>query len=290
MNDTIIIYHDNCIDGFTAAWVCWKKFGYEATYIGAKYGDAPPDVSGKDVYIVDFSYPRGVLIKMEKQAKSLLVLDHHTSAEGSLRGLGFCVFDMERSGAGLAWDYFFPEEERPWLVDYVEDRDLWKWKWPSSKAVSAFIATHNQTFDIWEKLASGTVQDAWNLGSVVLSYIDRYVREMKEHARIIEFEGYMVPIVNAPYINISELVGSMAETSCAFHRRNTEFDTADVCENCHGTGSAPFAIGWFQRGDGLYAYSLRSRGDFDVSELAKRYGGGGHKNAAGFVRGERIRG
>ena len=36
-------------------------------------------------------------------------------------------------------------------------------------------------------------------------------------------------------------------------------------------------------GDGHYKGSLRSRGRVDVSELAARFGGGGHHNAAGFV-------
>ena len=40
--------------------------------------------------------------------------------------------------------------------------------------------------------------------------------------------------------------------------------------------------------DGRFQYSLRSRGDFDVSELAKKHGGGGHKGAAGFVVDELV--
>lgn len=44
----------------------------------------------------------------------------------------------------------------------------------------------------------------------------------------------------------------------------------------------PVALGWWQRFDGKFQFSLRSRGDIDVSEIAKKFGGGGHKNAAGF--------
>ncbi|HXT50409.1 MAG TPA: DHHA1 domain-containing protein, partial [Thermoanaerobaculia bacterium] len=35
--------------------------------------------------------------------------------------------------------------------------------------------------------------------------------------------------------------------------------------------------------DGRYKVSLRSSGDVDVEQVARRHGGGGHKNAAGFT-------
>lgn len=295
---TIVIYHGNCIDGFTAAWTCWKKFGDEAEYIAAQHGDAPPDVAGKDVYIVDFSYKRQQLIEMHRHAKSLLVLDHHKSAEESLRGLDYCTFDMDRSGAGLAWDHFFGNDERTWLVDYVEDRDLWRFKLPHSKKVNAYISTVTQTFEEWANLANTPKYETIARGEYIYAYINRYVREMKKQARVVEFEDYWVPIVNAPYINISELVGALAEENCmkckgegelsVTHYYPKEQTSVHQCRNCKGIGQTPFAMGWFQRGDGLYAYSLRSRGEFDVSVLAKRHGGGGHKNAAGFGRKERI--
>jgi hypothetical protein len=298
--DHVVIYHGDCIDGFTAAWVCWTQVGDEATYIGAKFGEPPPDVTGKHVYIVDFSYKRQQLIEMYEAAATLLVIDHHQTAESDLQGLGFCLFDMERSGAGLAWDYFHPNKKRPWLINYVEDRDLWNWELDDSRAVNAYISTVEHTFGNWTKMSMLGIQEAVHQGQGIVNYIDRYVNSMKEHARIIEFEGYMVPCVNAPYINISELVGTLAETECSRcgglgtmpsvgeYAKDPRRRKTTNCNNCHGTGSALFALGWFQRGDGLYAYSLRSRGEFDVSVLAARYGGGGHKNSAGFVRGERI--
>ena len=264
MSDRLVIYHGKCIDGFTSAWVAWTKWGPDAEYIGASYGEEPPDVRGRDVLIVDFSYKRSVLERMAEEARSLRVLDHHKTAEEDLRGLPFCLFDMERSGAGIAWDDLRCTE-RPWLVDYVEDRDLWRWELPDSRAVSAYISTVEQTFPAWSHLAAMPLSQAAERGAAVVSYIDRYVQEMSAQARWVEFEGHRVPVVNAPYLNTSELVGALAE-------------------------AAPFAVGWFQRQDGKYQHSLRSRGDgaVDVSEVAKRYGGGGHRNAAGFITEERV--
>ena len=266
MGKQLVIYHGNCIDGYTSAWVAWLKYGIDAEYVASNYGDPPPDVSGRDVLVVDFSYPRDVMVEMNASAASLLVLDHHKTAQAALDGLPFAKFDMNRSGAGMAWDALFAGKDRPWLVDYVEDRDLWRWALPNSKEVNAWVsACTRDSFDLWGKLYADGPTRACARGEAVLTFIDRYVFEMVAQSRIVRFEGASVPIVNAPYINISELVGKLAE-------------------------SAPFAVGWFQRSDGLYAYSLRSRGPSgaDVSEIAKRYGGGGHRNSAGFTVAERL--
>lgn len=270
----LVIHHGHCMDGFTAAWVCWRQLGDKAEYFAADYPPGGqetelPDVAGREVIMVDFCVGRDQLLRLEREAESLVVLDHHKSHEEACRGLSFCTFDMEQSGAGLAWRYFRGVTNPPWLVSYVEDRDLWRFALPDSKAVNAYIATHRQNFSAWDALHRGGKNAAVSRGRAILAYIDRYVAEMSEQARRITFAGHDdIPVVNAPYINTSELVGSLAQ-------------------------DALFAVGWFQRGDGMYQYSLRSRdGDppFDVSELAKQFGGGGHAQAAGFAVKELVHG
>ena len=82
---SMCIYHGNCADGFGAAWVVRKALG-EIDFHGAKYQEPPPDVTGKDVVMVDFSYKRPVLLEMAEKANSILILDHHkTSAEDLVR-------------------------------------------------------------------------------------------------------------------------------------------------------------------------------------------------------------
>jgi oligoribonuclease NrnB/cAMP/cGMP phosphodiesterase (DHH superfamily) len=257
----IIIHHSPCIDGFTAAWIAHKKYGNAAQYVPAKYGDAPPKVRGHHVLVLDFSYPRDELEQIAAEADSLLVLDHHKTAEEDLRGLPYAQFDMKRSGAGMACDHFFPNMRGAYpLVSYVEDRDLWRFALHGSKEINAVIGANEQTWDNWNALDDmilhhcNTVRSA---GYYLLKGVEQYVSQMRKQAIERRVGGHIVPVVNAPYINTSELVGALAE-------------------------DRPFAIGWYQRGDGKYAYSLRSRGDFDVSALAKEYGGGGHKQAAGF--------
>ncbi len=268
MSKPLIVFHAECLDGFTAAWACWTVYAEAADYFAARYASGGadvdlPDVTGRDVIMVDFCTPRAQLLDIKARAASFVVLDHHVTAQAACEGLDFCTFDMERSGAGLAWDHIVPKEwtdaQRCWLVNYVEDRDLWRFKLPRSKEVNAFISAQTMTFEGWNRLSAMSPEQAADRGEGVLMFIDRYVAEMSKQARRIRFAGYDdIPVVNAPYINTSELVGHLAQ-------------------------DALFAVGWFQRADGLYQYSLRSRGDFDVSALAKQVGGGGHRNAAGFA-------
>jgi oligoribonuclease NrnB/cAMP/cGMP phosphodiesterase (DHH superfamily) len=269
MKKRLVIYHDRCVDGFTAAWAIWCRFGdHDTEYLPANHGDAAPSVRGRDVYIVDFSYPREVLIDMHREARELLVLDHHRTARVELEGLSYALFDMERSGAGMTWDYFHGADTRPWLIDYVEDRDLWRFKLSGSKQVNAWIGAQTRTrFLDWTWLLQEGMAKASEQGAAVLRYVDRYVEEMSVQAREVytEHSPQPVPVINAPYINISELLQHLAKDK-------------------------PFAVGWFERNDGVFQYSLRSSAtsDVDVSEVAKKYGGGGHKNAAGFTSAAKL--
>lgn len=259
----LVIYHAGCVDGFTAAWCAWLHFGRNADLVAAHYGDVPPDVTGRNVRIVDFSYPRETLLAMRHAASELRVLDHHKTAQADLVGLDFCTFDMNRSGAGLAWDELLgPLMARPALVDYVEDRDLWRWVLPDSRVISAYIATVDRDLSIWSRLAAEldeSLDVAAAKGAVALRVVDQYVDSVSTRPGRTTLAGVDVPIVNTTFAT-SELVGKLAE-------------------------SAPFAVGWFERGDGKIVYSLRSRGaeGADVSAIAKQFGGGGHRNAAGFT-------
>lgn len=120
-NFDIIIYHGNCPDGFTGAWCFYRIFKSSAKYIPALYGQEPPDVTGKSVAIVDFSYPREKLIMLAEKAIYLLVLDHHNTAEKDLKDLnlgskGELIFDMSKSGAQLAWDYISLDQKKKIMV------------------------------------------------------------------------------------------------------------------------------------------------------------------------------
>lgn len=293
MKPDICIYHAPCADGFGAAWAVWKKFPDIVFHPGV-HGEPPPDVAGKNVVLVDFSYKRDVLVNMlrsgdARQAMTILILDHHKTAQEDLAGIcepedgvyapdqwrakweqevewpGRAVFDMARSGAQIAWDFFHPGEPRPKLIDYVADRDLWKFDLPHSRAVASWVFSYPYRFVTWEEMARQIESPMYFRGVVDQgTAIERkHQKDIKELVaqtrRIMVIGGQSVPVANLPYTYASDAAGEMAAT-------------------------APFAACYFDRADGQRVFSLRSRGinGADVSAIAAGYGGGGHKNAAGF--------
>lgn len=280
--DPLCIYHGNCADGFTAAWAVREALG-DIECHAAGYGQAPPDVTGRDVIIVDFSYPRDVLQQMMEQANTLLVLDHHKSAAEDLAGLPeppetwqdwveeaidpevgvfprtdhAALFDMERSGAGLAWD-FFHEAPRPALVDHVEDRDLFRFALEDTEEIMMAVFSREYTWENWDSLAAEFPHELYREGRAILRKHRKDVRELiRSCEQRMKIGGYVVPVLNAPYFYSTEAGHIMSE------------------------GEA-FAACYWDSADAR-TFSLRSREDgVDVSAIAKQYGGGGHRHAAGF--------
>ena len=260
-----VLYHGNCPDGFGAAWAAWRALGYSATYLPVLYGQPVPELPGAPtVTIVDFSYPRDVLLSLRERCSSLDVLDHHQTAEAELRGLDFCVFDMTKSGAVLAWEWFHPHTDIPLLLKYVQDRDLWKFQLPQSRAVTAWLWSHPRIFETWTELSGQLERDFAGVakeGGAALRLQDQQVEVMCRQAVVTEVGDYRVPVANA-----TVFFSDVGERLCQLYP------------------DAPFAAYYLDRADGIRQWGLRSRGDFDVSLVAKSYGGGGHLAAAGFVQ------
>lgn len=257
MHADAIIYHAGCPDGFCAAYVAQMRFP-EARLLPMTHG-TPLDLQQfKDVHVlvVDFSWKRGICEQLAETAASLLILDHHKTAEQELKDFDFAKFDMNRSGATLTWDTLMGGP-RPWYVNYVEDRDLARYALPDSKAVSAYIMSLPHTVEAWSRLTALSLDYVKSLGTAIRVHIDRYVQEVMQERRIGMLAGHRVAIVNAPFQNIGDICMSMLQY-------------------------APIGCGWFERGDAQVQFSLRATGDIDVSQIAEFYGGGGHKSAAGF--------
>lgn len=262
--ETVVIYHADCTDGFGAAWAVWKAKGNSAEYVSARYGDAPPDVMGKTVIIVDFSYPLGVIEKMVTEAHEIIILDHHKTAQeavGQLLADGVVAgeFDMARSGAVMAWDYFFPTVPLPQILIRVQDRDLWKYEYADSRAVHAAIASRDWTFETWDEMAAMPIASLADEGNAILRWYNKKVQAVIDSGRYMDvIAGHRVPVCCCPHFMAS--------------------DVGNILADGH-----PFAATYSDSGRNKRSYSLRSSSDgIDVSEVAKKFGGGGHKHAAGF--------
>lgn len=286
----LCIYHGGCADGFTAAWAVWRALG-EIDFHPGVYGAPPPDVTGRDVIMVDFSYKRPVIEAMAATCRTLLILDHHKTAEADLVGFpapyehswhghmhsvfhdhdngGRChntprvIFDMRRSGAQIAWDFFHgaPHGHRPALVDYVADRDLWLFALPKSREMSAWLYSYPFDFATWEFCGAEMhlqFDRVVSEGAAILRQHDKNVATLiRNTRRRMVIGGQSVLVANVPHFMASDAGHALAE------------------------GEA-FSATYYDR-DGARVFSLRSRdGGADVAAIAALYGGGGHEHAAGF--------
>lgn len=279
MNEILVIYHKDCIDGFISAYIAWKEFGDKADYVGLGYDERHAffkntEFQGRTVYILDFSFSKVKTKYIISVAENVIWLDHHKTAfeewlgadrdyYGSEDAHSYILLNKEKSGAMLTWEYFNGDIDIPNSVKYIDDRDRWKFKYPETKLFHLAISQIPTTFEHWNTLnvlGNTTAESLVMVGGTIQEYYDTQLkRSMEQTKENCLLKGRMGLCCNLPPMFSSD----------AGHILATE--------------SGTFGATWFRGSDGKCKWSLRSNGDFDVSEIAKYYGGGGHKNAAGFV-------
>ncbi len=272
----LIIYHASCPDGFAAALACklhFKALGYHEksksksiSFFAARHGTLPPNCQDKNVYIVDFSYKRKILIDLCQEANKVILIDHHISALKDLENLEQQLdnlevhFHMENSGAILTWNYFF-NTTPPLLFQHVEDRDIWKFELPNTNDIMSAVISYPMEFPLWESWLNNkkSLENLILEGKVLNRERSKLIYKYKKRARIGEIANYTVPVVNAPSSIASDLLQDLS-------------------------AGKPFAASYEDRED-KRIWQLRSSGEegLDVSEIATLYGGGGHKRASGFT-------
>ncbi len=273
MSKIYTLYHNNCLDGFGSALAAYLKFRDKSEYIGVKHQQDPPEMEpGSEVYILDFSYPRQVMEALWQQHSQVITLDHHKTAQEALLGLRGALFDMNRSGAMISWEYFHPEREIPDLFRYIQDRDLWQWKLADTDKITAGLQLLPQKFDIWINLLTPEgLEQLRQDGQTILKYQTKEISGLLKHVYLDNLPPYQAATgewitgVKMPLINCSNY--DIVSNLC--HQMLEEYP------------DYPVVASW-SRGLSSTSYSLRSQPDFDCSAIAKLYGGGGHKNSSGF--------
>lgn len=268
--DLCVAHGPGCLDGQASAWAIWSKWP-DVEFLFAQYGDPVPleQAAGKNVLIVDFSYPEDDMRALAEVAQSVGVLDHHVGAEDALirlmeenviRG----TFDKAHSGAWLAWQYAWAGMGTPSLIEHVQDRDLWKFEAAGTHEVCAMLASYPTDFVVWKDLVRQLESPSHRVillaeGAAIMRAEERLLDQILAATTFLgEIAGHTVPVANVPYM------------------------LASAAGHILGAGQ-PFAAVYFDQGDGQRKYSLRSAPDgLDVNKIAKGFGGGGHEHAAGF--------
>lgn len=317
----LVVYHAQCMDGAAAALAAWLRFGDEAEYRPASYGDPAPmdeEVRGRDVYVLDFSYPRAKLERLSHVCNArdgetcergeVVVLDHHKTAQADLAGLPFCTFDMSKSGAVLAWEHFHVRKREPRqtyvlpeLFAYVQDRDLWRWELPHSREVSAALTASGALADFRKLIPiyEGWEADAHALrheGAAILRaerlQVERIAATAEEVEIVLASEHVPSTCERRGYSKVTSSVRALAATSAVLQ---SEVGEALALESARRGRDAVGVVYYRDGAIEKWRVSLRSRdrrGSItenprdleapDVSAVAKAFGGGGHAQAAGF--------
>ncbi|WP_296493617.1 DHHA1 domain-containing protein [Rhodoferax sp.] len=267
----LILYHGhNCPDGFAAALAAWLYYEGKAEFLGLDHGDVKsvddlPALGGRAVYILDFSFAEHILRAIEERAAKLVMLDHHLSAAEKLTGFrcrcGVVHFDMKKSGSHLAWEFFQPEKPMPALIRFVEDRDIWLWRYPESPAFLAALDMEPFEFERWHQIAEFDARQLEHFierGHAMDEKFSKLAELIAEHASPLVFNGVTGLMVNAPGV-FHSLVGDL------------------LCQK-----SGTFALLWSVDKNQMVKCGLRSKSGFNCIPLAASMGGGGHAQACGF--------
>ena len=244
-----VIYHKNSADGFGAYYAICTQV-YNPIGIPCQYGDPVPELPpNASVAVVDFCFSKEEMDKLADQCSHLLVVDHHESSKWLLDWKypkTAVIWDCNHSCALLTLKYF-SDRIPPQLLQYVEDRDLWKL--PRSREVSAALASYPQNIDTWDNLIVARLGDE---GIAILRANKQYVENQIKKAKMASFGGYMVESTHLVSEVGEALVKKFGFPACVFYHENRD----------------------------KVKLSFRSD-DGSALGLAKKFGGGGHPNAAG---------
>ena len=273
--DPLVIYHGHsCPDGFASALAAWLFYEGKAEFLGLDHGNVTsvadlPELDGRAVYILDFSFSAAILRGIEERAAKLVLLDHHKSAAEQLTGFacrcGVVHFDMNKSGSRLAWEFFQPNTPLPDLVRFIEDRDIWTWQYPESAGFLAALDMEPFDFAHWAAMAAFDAEQVavfMARGQAMDEKFNKLAADIAESAQPIRFNGENGLMVNAPG---------------AFH---------SVVGDMLSSKSDSFALMWCVSKEGVVKAGLRSQRNFDCIALARSMGGGGHAQACGFKMGK----
>lgn len=261
-----ILYHGNCPDGFGSALCAWLKYGDSATYTPVFHNEKPPKLQSKNVVMIDFCYPLEEMEKIVAEAENLVVIDHHQGISKVIEKIKLfenveVIYDLNHSGAYLAWEYFHPGTEVPKLLKFIEDRDCHFNKMENANAALLWLDTHPFVFNIWKAFA-GFTDEVWG--------------------KIIEHNQPMVKKFNsmvykAAKQSVKTTLGGYPAAFC-FGTEETASDIAlHLSEMVSGIGMV-FVL----QSNGSIKASLRTKKEINLIPIAQKLGGNGHPYAAAF--------
>src|SRR3990167_2538933 len=266
MERTIILYHGGCPDGFGAAYAAWKKFGDTAEYIPLHRGNELPEgIDGARIYLIDFTYKRELMDELLSRSGSLIVLDHHDGVREIVEATPEHVFDLNRSGATISWEYFHPDTPVPYFFKLLEDQDLFRRAFADTTPLHSYLEVHPFEFEAWDAIVHMLEnpeerEKFLEKTRVYAEYFELLATMAANKGKLVSFEGHEVYFTTChPFKSLKSRVGNLLAEK-----------------------KGPISLIVTAHPDG-YGVSIRGDGSVNVAEIAQKYGGNGHPNASGFL-------
>lgn len=266
-------FHHTDMDGKCSAAIVKKYYNtpqdsFPETYHPINYNmDFPFDeiLPGESVIIVDFSLQKeGDFKKLLSITKDVVWIDHHKTAIERHTGMKHLKGIRKDGVAGcqLAWDFFFPGRPTPKMVKFLADYDVWKFEFgEDTKDIQAGVRVYDtrpESEEWVDWLGESNLWYVFNSGKTIRKY------QENKNRGLIKAWSYHTTLLGWKIIACN--VGSTS--SQLFD--SVDDSTYDIM--------VPFVFDGKQWTVSLYT----KKDSIDVSEIAKHYGGGGHKKAAGF--------
>lgn len=271
-----IFFHSSDLDGHCSGAIVKYKFT-DAELHPINYGQDFPydkvDIEKDTIIMVDFTLqPIEKTIELyEKFGDRFTLIDHHISAinDLNLHNLNDKIPGIRMNGmAGceLTWSHFFPDRELPKAIRLLGRYDVWDHKDPDVLPFQMGIRLHDTWPDeqsLWQyyfhENANELIKDTISEGNLILKY---QKQENEKYAKScafeMTFEGYRAICINKMLTN------------------------SQLFESVYSPDEHDIMIAFGLRKNGLWTMSFyTTKEDVDCSLIAKRFGGGGHKQAAG---------
>lgn len=265
-----VIYHGFCTDGFSSALFAYEVFGDTIKYHAGKFKTSPPeDIIGKNLLMVDFTYPDNIMQEIRKKVNKLAVLDHHKTAELNLQNVpsNQKVLVLNHSGVHLSYKYFNRQKPCPMMVDYIEDNDIWTHKLPFSEAATTAMYEVPFNFKDYQRLIDDEVfkKDIIEKGKVYIEFRNKQLDKLKRGACI-----SFVELQDGKSYIVSSLNSSVYKS-----------ELGNILVSMHNFIDFALIYDYDSNGD-VSRFSLRSLDDREsVSAIAEKWSGGGHFCASG---------
>ncbi len=277
-----IFYHSADLDGHCSGAIL-KLEEPEAQMYPIDYGDDFPweaiRSTTERVYMVDFSLqPFEDMVKLNSMC-DLVWIDHHKSSiekynEWVKSSCGFRIGGLRCIGIGaasLAWEYFNGPSV-PSAIQRVAEYDVWKLDNPDTLPFQFGARMYNtdpsteEGLNFWESVIHSRMiyKEVIVEGRIALRYQKQLYKKYCKNAFHVDFYTpdcmYNCIALNLPFAN------------------------SQVFDSVENIDDYDIMILFYMRANGKYTVSLYTKkDDIDVSAIALKYGGGGHKQAAGFI-------